>query len=208
MGLVKADYELPEKNEPQKYETFLIEWPLYFDKQGDLAVEMDVCTVCFGGLIYMDSKPPKEKLESSQDSGEKDQIIEAVMRTLVTFREEDGSWASKYSIENNRIYSGTINQTTLSLSTLLKLNFLNSNDPYFEKRFKFFSEGIIWLLVNRNESSNHNEWSWGYTVNVTATEKEKEFSMMQTLFVYEILLKYDALLTSYFPDIEKKINKY
>ena len=164
-----------------KEEAAAMVWPTYFDTNENPEHEIDICAACFGALIF-----------HGTDTGQEDDPVQrdAAIRTVILLRNADGSWPSHYSVDQPLVYSGTFNETTIALATLMRYGFLDASVPqeYLEKRLGFFRESLKWLVDKKR--SDYDGASWGFS----PCQKESFSSTMQTAFVYEILVKYRNIM--------------
>lgn len=126
----------------EKGKPAVIFWPTFFDSPETFVHEIDICPACFGALILHGTSMGKLSEEE----------MSAVMCTVLVLRNPDGSWPSRYSYDQSLVYSGTFNQTTIALATLMRYRFLNPELPaaHLEKRLQFFRKSLHWLLETRH----------------------------------------------------------
>ena len=163
-------------------ETAVMLWPTYFDSTENPDYTIDISAACFGALILHGTGMGQEEDEPEQKN--------AAIRTVILLRNEDGSWPSHYAVGQSLVYSGTYNETTIALATLMRYGFLDASVPreYLQNRLKFFRESLGWLIDNKR--GDFDGASWGFS----PFQKEHFSSTMQTAFVYEILVKYRNIM--------------
>lgn len=183
-------------------------WPLYFDGNENNNFDLDICAICFGGLIYASSLRDKALEEGKTDPISSDPVVGQVLRTLVATRIEGetgresegaslkGSWPHyiDLTVVGREWANGrrggispmpekkypTVNQTTLALSTFVRLGFFETGDrDLLRERVEYVRESVGWLLSARNSNSSSNLWSQTIQVNGA-----KGISTVQTAYVY------------------------
>lgn len=141
-------------------------WPLFFTDSLSNS-DVDVCTSGLGvvALTQFDYQNDSTLLNSISHS----------VNTILSIRNDDGSWPSKISLVSDETYSmeGVISDIYYAISALLCVGFLdnNSNNIKFinlktdevldtlEKRIQYIEKSVQWLLENRVE----NNQGWQYT---------------------------------------------
>lgn len=178
-------------------------WPLCFDGNENNDFDLDICAICFGGLIYAASLRDKALKSKDAPRISSDSVAKQVLRTLVATRIDEekevesgkiplaGSWPHyidltavdedrRYVSPAPKKYYPTVNQTTLAISTFVRLGFLETDDrELLRKRVKYLDESVEWLLAARNSNSSSNLWS--QTIQAKGV---KGISTIQTAYVY------------------------
>lgn len=157
-------------------------WPVFFGDAGmeDKAQDgVSTCAVCFGVLQLMhwnerDRWQHKEK-EHREFFRQTEEyflnICRDVLSLLVVMREPNGKWPAMKKFGGELLdcdeQDGGLNQTTLSLSTLLKSGFLEKrsenwgevDDSVLAVRYEYIIESIRWLLDRADEDQGYMYWS-------------------------------------------------
>lgn len=144
-----------------------IKWPMFFNTEDDAVVH--VCSVCFGALTLVDRNSKEESYSrAAQD------CFNSTINTIILFHLKEKLnnqifWPANYNWGLNQLDAGTINQTTLCISTLLKLDFLKLESKYTgvkiteecrHNRIKFMISAIRWILDMRNKMVRSCSWSY------------------------------------------------
>lgn len=141
-------------------------WPLFFSDSFNNS-DVDVCTSGLGVVAL-------SKFDYQNDRILLNSIFQSV-NTILSIRNDDGSWPSKISLVSNDNYSmeGVISDIYYAVSALLCVGFLNNNSGVsgfmniktgeildtLDKRIQYIEKSIEWLLENRVE----NNQGWQYT---------------------------------------------
>lgn len=142
-------------------------WPLFFRESSTPNSDVDVCTSGLGVIALT-------KFDINSSNTLKRMVANSV-NTLISIRNEDGSWPSKISLVSRDEFSmeGVISDTYYALSALLSVGFLTENpiiDEFknlkldisfdtLDKRIKFINDSVEWLLKNRVD----HDQGWQYT---------------------------------------------
>ncbi len=170
LGLVCSDINKAE----------LTYWPVYFSDINDCQptnnkdISYSTCAICFGALQILHWLSDDQKLIAEDNNVKlyrqaKEYFYKSLhnaIKLLIIIRNENGTWPTKKQINNNLStddFSSVeeLNETTLSISTLLKSEFLDkssavfgtSTDDILENRFRFLLKSIGWIL----KDASHNE---------------------------------------------------
>ena len=102
-----------------------------------------------------------------------------------------GSWPTEVFLDGTgRTTPGTVNQTTLALSALINLGFLDVDScSVFEARLRFIEESVTWLKESRCRYATMGLWERSPTYG-----EKQEGSTLQTSYVYNTLNKLIAEL--------------
>ena len=181
--------------------TPFIIWPVFM---GTVADNINICSVNFGALTLFD-----ENTTEVNNQIIKEYINAAVNVLVVTnIKKEQNGQAFRYWPTNvdytNKNEWGTINQASLSLTSLYKFGFLDKksilcNSPLDKNtrlnRFKFFAENLNWVLSLQNTVSNECA-AWSYAENCKEVENENDIitAITPSQFCYELV----ARLYNYF----------
>lgn len=174
---------------------------------------ISVCATCFGALLIDDwinidcevlgLHPPTELLANN--------MVKSAIELLLYLQDPVyGSWMASW--DEATFVSGTINQTTLSLSTLFSCRFLDEAIEQYEKkatkknldilesRFEIIKKSIDWLLnAKKTVSYYHGDaTSWGYM------ENNKTTNILPTVFCFDVLVKYEVILEKMMRVIKKE----
>ena len=168
-------------------------WPIECTAPTSNQTKVSICGICFGILmlnswLYEDMDFLNAELPGVNEY-ELEQTIQGALNLLITLRDyEHFSWMSTWEFNDTGV-AGTINQTTLSLSTLINYGFLNEetiSKAQLENRFIYISESIHWLLEEDLAKHNNNDrMYWG-----EIHEGEEIISYALTCFCFDVLLKY------------------
>lgn len=159
-------------------------WPLFLIDTFNNS-DIDVCTSGLGvvALTQFEYKNDHTLLNSISQS----------VNTIISIRNDDGSWPSKISLLSNDSYSmeGVISDIYYAISALLCVGFLDKNATMefknlktgevldsFSERIKYIEQSVEWLLVNRVE----NNQGWQYTgVRYLENPTDKELQPAYTM---------------------------
>ncbi len=174
-------------------------WPLFFLECSTQNSDVDVCTSGLGVMAL-------SNFDITENEPLKCTISDSI-NTLISIRNDDGSWPSKISLVSRDVFSmeGVISDTYYALSALLSVKFLSENPlvndirnlktnvklDSLDERIEFVNESVNWLLDNRVE---HNQ-GWQYTgVNYLENPSDKEILPAYTLpTAYAIIVMSDIL---------------
>lgn len=196
--------EEPGKHSPYVY--YPIDWCQINDSSK--RTDISICAICFGALMlnhYRDiDRGFLEKNELSIDDAMNDteiqEKINGAMNLLLTLRDyEKFCWMSGWNFEYGT--SGTINQTTLSISTLLGCGFLKNNFAAPEGwereeqcfcRFLYIKDSMHWLgdlSINANQPLGGRYWASESTGGARPMP-----NTTLTVFCFESFMKYARTL--------------
>lgn len=165
---------------------------------------ISVCSVCFGTLLTRHRLNNDQMyIQSSRQLNEKTfkRIINAGINLIIALRNPyTKTWPASWEYGTKDIEApGTINQTTLCLSTLLGCKFLSKDSlpancdvlSHLQNRYTFIWESANALI---NEQITINDFmgsdtlisSWPYRLDHSATAQS---STMATVFTFDTLLK-------------------
>ena len=174
-------------------------WPVNLQPtETEEADSIHVCGVCFGTLIAFHRLTKDHCLEKVSEKNAS--VIQHGLNLLVALRNpHTPNWPSQWKIQHGVAdITGTINQTTLSLSTLLTCGFLSYKEAlstkdreksfgatdrsHLKNRHLFIKESINYLLDSRGDNDT---LGWSYTV-----DNGLDDALLPTVFVFNVLLKY------------------
>ena len=181
-------------------EPAFITWPVFL---GTSIEEINLCAVNFGALTLFERKGPNRF--TTIDNRTASYINAAINTLVVTSRIETNSskihryWPTRIDF-TNKLEAGTLNQTTLSLSSLLRFGFLdptsnitkvNISDEQLLNRYRFVIEGINWIL-NLQKPSSTVGGAWSYAEDCKEASRNKKISsaILPSQFCYEVISKY------------------
>lgn len=168
-------------------------WPIDCNSVLNSQIDISICGICFGILLLRNWKKEDSLICDSPLFGisilEIDKWIQGALSLLITLRDyEQFSWMSTWEFKDKGI-AGTINQTTLCLSTLMRCGFLSPEGVkgnFLEKRFVYIKESIHFLLeADLAKFNNSNRMYWGEIEN-----GREIISYSQTCFCFDVLQKY------------------
>lgn len=142
-------------------------WPLFFTDTTTPSSDVDVCTSALGIIAL-------SKFDFRNNNSIKQSVIDSI-NTLISIRNDDGSWPSKISLvsKDQLFMEGVISDTYYALFALLSVGFL-SNNPLItsfknlkngityntlDDRLAFINDSVEWLLDNRVDHKQ----GWQYT---------------------------------------------
>lgn len=187
-------------------------WPLFLTDTFNNS-DIDVCTSGLGVVALT-------QFDYVNDSTLMDSISQSI-NTILSIRNDDGSWPSKISLLSNDSYSmeGVISDIYYAITALLSVGFLNNSSHIkfknlktgevldtLDKRIKYIEKSVEWLLANRVE--NNQGWQYTgvrYLENPTDKELQPAYTMPTTNAII-ILAKINESLNSFssnHPLIEK-----
>lgn len=185
-----------------------ISWPVFL---GTSSEEINICAVNFGALSLSERRKNNEVgITVSTDSTTAAYINAAINTLVVTnLKEEKGGTTYRYwptRIDyTNKSETGTINQTTLSLSSLLRFGFLDMKSKITQTeitydqllaRFKFVIDNINWILSLQEVQSNYGgAWSYADECKESGRDKKIATAILPSQFCYEVLKKYYEYFT-------------
>lgn len=187
-----------------------IMWPVFM---GTIADSINICAVNFGALTLYE-----KDITNGYNQQIKEYINAAVNVLVVTnLKKETDGMAFRYwptSIDyTNKTEWGTINQASLSLTSLYKFGFLDKKSLLTDEkldevtrvnRFRFFVENLNWILSIQNNVGN-NCAAWTYAENCKDIENGNRITtaLVPSQFCYELVSR----LYTYFMscDENKKI---
>ncbi len=144
-------------------------WPVEFFGEGTSKDGVSICALCFGALMLRHYLRSDEEmmlkvlgsrstldpfdLGGDQDAETLKKKVSGALTLLMTFRDyEDFSWMSEWRF-SEKLKKGTVNQTTLSISTILSLGFLEpdtvpkgcNRSETILNRFLYIMGSVEWL---------------------------------------------------------------
>ena len=178
---------------------------------------LSVCAICFGTLsmyhrLYKDSQNIDGGKTDRSLAADISKTIASGINLLLTVRNPyTKTWPSSWSSDQSIGVEGTLNQTTLSLSTLISCGFLSAEkqkDPtrlnecdssaqeqkdltFLKNRYRFVWESIE-VLINMTESFDDGDRyvkAWPYTEDSTAP------ALLPTIFVFDTFAKMRQCIT-------------
>lgn len=171
-------------------ETDFVYWPVDISSNEEKKEKkFSICAICFGiSILYNYLKTQEGEWVEQIKS-----MVNGAIRTLIVLRSpEEKTWPSIWDFEEKNMVEGTINQTTLSVSTLLSCGFLGVEDSKtFKERYNFILESIRPLSENKvtrrivsGMFSGKTSVSWGYMFG------SKTSAFLPTAFAFDTLLKF------------------
>ncbi len=175
-----------------------VKFPLFLTKAPD--DEINVCSVCFGALSLM----VKDDAELYKVKGE---YLNAAINALILLHlsnqneehnQEAVFWPRNYYLGTTQGEAGTLNQTSLSLSTLATLGFLNKKSPLtgksisnkaFKSRLFFILKGIKWILDSQKIDALGAAWSYA-TTSTSIKNEPISTAVLPTFYCIKTLDKY------------------
>lgn len=181
-------------------EPCFIAWPVFLGTSFD---EINICAVNFGALTLYNP---------DDDDFTDNQYVNAALNTLIVTslrREKNGKmvryWPTHIDF-TNRVESGTIIQSTLSLTSLYKFGFLSAQPTINEvwpdhgqmvNRFRFIIENINWILdLQENYGSYGAAWSYAEECKEAQNDKRITNAILPSQFCYETVMQYYELFTA------------
>lgn len=167
------------------------------DSKGSYQRSISVCAVCFGTMIT--NHRLKKDIELGLITESNPKLIRSLKRTinsglslLVALRNPyKHVWPSQWTFDSKMIgIVGTINQTTISLSTFLSCDFLNPDGLEVKTlidRHDFIWQTLNKLLSDASESilySGKKYAAWGYLY-----DNNDFHTLLPTVFVFDTLVK-------------------
>lgn len=158
------DMELDLKRDYQ-----YIKFPLFITKEPD--DEINVCSICFGALALLngDDKPSERIVKDYLNAA----VNSLILLHLSGLNAESGDefifWPRNYHLGATQGEAGTLNQTSLSLSVLARLGFLQKksevigsyiSDTAFKNRISFVVKALRWILNNQKIDALGAAWSY------------------------------------------------
>ncbi|MBO5402088.1 MAG: hypothetical protein J6A85_02820 [Clostridia bacterium] len=183
-------------------------WPIDLVEREYADKDISICSICFGIMILnnwlnKDIQYTNCAVDTATERAFQS-AINGAMNLLISLRSPKCySWPSIWEFDKKSV-EGTINQTTLSLSTLLSGGFLSfpSNleedirKDVFLKRYNFIAQSADWLIRSSNYSTFLDKRSWGYM----ATNKTS--AILPTAFAFDTLLKFKKCLEVALPEFD------
>ncbi len=177
-----------------------IAWPVFF---GSSFENINICAVNFGAL----SLSGKNGIDAGAAA-----YLNAALNTLVITslqKEVDGKilryWPTNLDF-TNKVESGTINQCTLTLSTLNRLGFLDRHPALSaapltpeerSARFSFVIECLRWVLSLRSDFALlGSAWSYSDRCRDAQNSDPIETAILPSQFAYECIARYRRLFLS------------
>ena len=168
-------------------------WPVAVDGTESKNASFSICALCFGMIILHNHLK-----ETKQENPRLVQALKGAMNLLIALRSPmRDAWPASWNDDNRGVLiEGTINQTTLSLSTLLTCGFLDGvGHDVFKERYRFILESIDALLGAKNGHENLLGGGliyWGYML-----ENNSNPAILPTAFVFDTLLKFQQKIEKY-----------
>lgn len=154
----------PQEKEKSRGEYYCY-WPVELrNMQERNPKKIHICAVCFGAIMLNNA------LKSNQNEVERYRnCINGAMNLLLTLRYyKDASWIHSWNFgEKDDVKSkeGTVNQTTLSIATLLTCGFVDCQDKeQLKKRFLYVYKSLRWL-DEKGKTGNSTIREWKSRVN-------------------------------------------
>lgn len=190
-----------------------IKWPLFFGIKEDN--EINVCAICFGALTLLNRNKEQGYVYDDAIAD----YLNAAINSLILSHLNDASkitkkngityeehvcWPRNYYIGTTQLESATINQTTLSLSTLFVLGFLDKtssitnrtiNDDALKERVKFIINALKWILYVQNRDGKIASWSYAQKCKESNSNNEIKSATLPTHYCVETMEKYYKLFT-------------
>lgn len=177
-----------------------IAWPVFLGSDFD---EINICAVNFGALVLYERNSYSANQNISSDVK---RYIKAAINTLIVTNiqnVENGKvfryWPTHIDF-TDRVEAGTLNQTTLSLSSLLRFGFL---EPEFSvegisitedqliNRYKFIISNINWILsVQTSGAQFGGAWSFAERCLEARNNNDIATAILPSHFCYEVIKKY------------------
>lgn len=183
-----------------------ITWPTFLGANID---DIHIASVCFGALSLFERTEEYVNPYMINDSLTKSYINAAINTLIVTNIRQNNSdkrcWPTNYIHKNHDVEFGTINQTTVALSTLLTLGFLspensvvpnNLSTEQLSNRYRFIVDNINWLLDMQSNCIWPGVWSYAEQAIEASSDKKIEYAILPSHFCYETILKYYDMFTS------------
>ncbi|MDD6211527.1 MAG: hypothetical protein PUB22_00005 [Clostridiales bacterium] len=213
-----------------KQEKYFNTWDVDMDDYDPDAEDLSisVCATCFGALllnnwIQQDCQLTGHVPQEIDQTKLKGHVNSAIQLLLYLRDPVDGTWMASW--DNNKFTSGTINQTTLSLSTLLSTGFLtNAIREYNEavprlkaqkrtqlfNRYEVIKESIDWL-ISSNVMISKKSPTYGRYYCWSSMPGNNEDKMLPTLFCFDVFCKLEkdiaAMLSLEISETNKKTLK-
>lgn len=186
-------YGLDVESEPS-----FIAWPVFLGEHVD---EINICAVNLGisSLLY-GSQPLDAYTKHYLDA-----TINTLVVTSLTETRNGRTlrfWPTHIDY-TNRIEYGTIIQSVITLSTLLKIGFLEvpldpgvATDPVTEHRISFLMDALNWILyLNEINDPLTSAWSYAEDCIEMGTEKQISSAILPSEYSFEVLRSYEKLLS-------------
>lgn len=175
-----------------------VKFPLFLTKEPD--DEINVCSVCFGALSLM--KKDENKLDKVMVD-----YLNATINSLILLHlsskdkelhQEFIFWPRNYYLGATQSEAGTLNQTSLSLSALAVLGFLDEKSPITGKyisdealkhRLLFVVKAIKWILSSQRIDALSAAWSYA-TKSTTIDNKPINSAVLPTFYCIKTIDKY------------------
>ncbi len=180
----------PSEDENRRNDEYCY-WPVEMSERRELnPKEIHICAICFGAIILNNALKTETQEERRKNYRK---CINGAMNLLLTLRNyKDASWIHSWNFgEKDDVKSkeGTVNQTTLSISTLLTCGFLDcQNEEQLKKRFLYLYRSIRWL-DEKGKGTGDNVRAWRLIDNQVKT------NLSLTLFSLDVYDKYHEKLS-------------
>lgn len=170
--------------------------------------EISTCAICFGTLMSYHRLTKDDTILLQHGKDYCTRVIKAGLNLLITIRDPERKlWPSTWRIENGVAKTvGTVNQTTLSLSTLMSCGFLSTDDTFgttdlskLEKRFGFIWESVDYL-IQEHQDGFCSGWNYNFSPNSLP-------AIAPTVFVFDTFFKLLRCIEEFPEELRKKCNK-
>ena len=173
---------------------------------------IDINAVCFALLIL------SKALQFDPEMKDNDKIrktIDKLICTVIVAAQYTTKDSQNYvywpkTIDNtNQVESGTCNQTTIALSALLRVGFLQKNrvaflekkddlpDEVLDKRYELVVNALSWVIDIQRSNEDGSLAYWAYGEACTSVKDETiTYSVLSSHFCYETLKKYFVFFNS------------
>ncbi len=166
-------------------------WPSFLDKDATIDEKyINICSTCFGIMTMM--RVLEWDLLVCVEKEKVKKTIESAVNTIVMLRGDAGEWPPHWEIGKTKMKNaGSINQTTLCLTALLKSGFFNKKSIYEEKnltkeqqkvRMSILTHSLRWLVEAQSNSGHKSGWNYGM-------DKSGKVSIMATANVTDLFQK-------------------
>ena len=176
-------------------------WPLFFGNELD--EDLNVCSICFAALSLLVDTPENDVVKN---------LLNTSINSLVFLHRCDNEeytqskfvyWPKSYRPGTIESDSGTLNQTSLSLSVFEKLDFLSLKSKVtsqiitttaLEKRVEFIIKAIEWILHSQRRVGLYSAWPYAEECSTT-DDRPINIAVLPTYYCIKILMKYVQLFS-------------
>ena len=170
-------------------------WPVFFNREDfyddlpfvDLVIS--TCASCFGALLLRGWQDYDSPLVTGRATHADDQMIKSAINTMILLRSSgqfDNFWASEINFGLVRPFTlGTINSTTLSLSTLIACDYPGGDAD--GRRMRSVENSVL-ALLGSSKRFGAKKLAWGYMPK--EPEADIAVATLPTAFAIETLVKY------------------